>query len=135
MLPIRVAILSRDQSLGHKIEEELSIRNIVVEVDYLSESDPIEVNYDFAVASPNCPWLDVVKYFAHCFRYIYVLNGQSMTNETLKDLLRIKIAGFIDDHFDVTKIVDAACVLWRTRQKYDRINQKMKNLNEQMAAV
>lgn len=119
MTKIHVLVLGNDifaQSIKNLLDEQ----NIPVKIDTQASSH----EYDMAVVMPNKEYLLLAQDRS---KSLFVINGQYMSNEILKDMVKIRINGFVD-HQNPDDFVDAAKRVSKSKAVCKRLQDKVLTL-------
>ena len=122
MSEIRVLVLG-NKTLAKRLDTELDNENIEHVID---QDIDIERQYDLSICHPDADVLDLIK--EHCGNRIVVFNGHHVAESTLKNLIKMRIIGFLDDHDNPEPVMRILRSLAQTKEKMNRISSKISTL-------
>ena len=121
-MEIRVLVLGND-TFAQKLDEALKVESI----EHTLDKEPTPgVAYDLCVCHPDSVLLS--KILDQCGSKILVFNGMKIANSTLKQLVKMRINGFLDDHSDIEPAMDILRGIRNSKNTMKRLLSKMATL-------
>jgi len=120
MAKVQILVLGND-AFADKLGTELKREDIPHNIDQDINTGRV---YDWCICPPHADIINKVKTIA-CGTRIMVFNGVQMSNQILKSLVRLRIAGFIENHDDPAEAVAVIRQTARAKEKVSRISQKI----------
>lgn len=122
-MDIQVLVLGNDE-FAKKLQTEASLEDFSCAVDTELSN---ETHYDLCICTPDADLISQIRE-SHCGSRIMVFNGVRIANATLKELVKMRISGFLEDHNDVKGVIDALKRLANSKKTCARISEKLKML-------